>query len=443
MKLKNFFDFFRFRKKDNPVGQLLLFGQNYTPFRRNLKTFAIEGYQQNVIVYRCIREVSSAVTSLDYEAVRQLADDEIEVLSDHPMLRLFKHPNPMQSGKAFLDEWTTHFEYGGNTFITKSPLGTGEPKELWLLRPDKVTIKPGPKGIPLAYEFNDIGGKKTFPVDQMTGYSDILHIKKTNPLDPWYGMSPLEPAAFSIDIHNEGSRWNKALLENGARPSGALVAEGHISEETINHLREEMNLLHAGGSNAGRPRILTEGMKWLEFSKTPKDMDFSVSMDTAARNISSALGVPFPLVIPTAAKFANMDVAREMLWENTVLPLVEKFTNALSGWLSPQFNDENLVLRFNAETVPALEAKRARKFDRMKAAVEIGLITRDEARREIGFDEVGGAAAQLYIPSTQVPLQSDNTEAEEVEKALLETGYSKDEADKILENEFYLKAVKK
>jgi HK97 family phage portal protein len=443
MKLKNFFDFFRFRKKENPVGQLLLFGQNYTPFRRNLKAFATEGFQQNVVVYRCIKEVTNAATVVEMEIVRQLPDDEVEVISDHPMLRLLKQPNPMQSGREFEEELITHLKYSGNTYITRSPLGTGEPKELWLLRPDKMTIKPGIKGIPIAYEYHDIGGKKVFPVDQVTGYSDVLHIKETNPLDPWYGLSPLEPAAFSIDIHNEGLRWNKALLENGARPSGALQMDTSPSDDTISQMREQIENLFSGGSNAGRVPIFTDGMKWQELSMNPKDMDFAISMDTAARNISAALGVPFPLVIPTTAKFANMGVAREMLWENTVLPLLDKITNALSGWLAPQFGDENLVLRFNAETVPALEGKRARKFDRMKEAVSIGLITRDEARREIGFDEVGGAAAQLYVPSTQVPLGSEETNAEEVEKALLETGYSKDEADKILENEFYLKAVKK
>jgi phage portal protein BeeE len=33
-------------------------------------------------------------------------------------------------------------------------------------------------------------------------------------------MSPIEAAAKAIDIHNAAGGWNKALLDNAARPSG-------------------------------------------------------------------------------------------------------------------------------------------------------------------------------------------------------------------------------
>ncbi len=55
------------------------------------------------------------------------------------------------------------------------------------------------------------------------GVRPILHLKLFHPVNDHYGMSPIEAAATAIDIHNAASSWNKALLDNSARPSGALV----------------------------------------------------------------------------------------------------------------------------------------------------------------------------------------------------------------------------
>ena len=185
-------------------------------------------------------------------------------------------------------------------------------------------------------------------------------------------------------------------------------------------------------------------MKWVELSKTPRDMDFAKSMDVSARNIAAACGVPFPLISPAASTFSNMETAQEMLWENTVLPVLDKINNALGNWLAPQFKSDDVSLRANAESVPALEGKRQRKFNRMKEAVIVGLISRDEARREIGFDERGGLADELLVPSGQVPLESQGeVQDEAVAKALAETGYTEEEARQILRDEFNIVEIRK
>ncbi len=51
----------------------------------------------------------------------------------------------------------------------------------------------------------------------------ILHLTLFHPADDHYGLSPMEAAAVALDIHNAAGAWNKALLDNAARPSGALV----------------------------------------------------------------------------------------------------------------------------------------------------------------------------------------------------------------------------
>jgi phage portal protein BeeE len=68
-------------------------------------------------------------------------------------------------------------------------------------------------------------------------------MKLFHPADDHYGLSPIEAAATAIDTHNTASRWNKALLDNSARPSGALVytaRDGNLSGEQYERLKREL-----------------------------------------------------------------------------------------------------------------------------------------------------------------------------------------------------------
>ena len=58
----------------------------------------------------------------------------------------------------------------------------------------------------------------------------------------------MQAAANAIDVHNAASRWSKALLDNAARPSGAIVyrgAEGQaqLSQDQYDRLVSEMENL--------------------------------------------------------------------------------------------------------------------------------------------------------------------------------------------------------
>ena len=90
-------------------------------------------------------------------------------------------------------------------------------------------------------------------------------------------MSPLEAAATAIDLHNTAAAWNKSLLDNSARPSGALVyasREGNMTAEQYERLKNELETSFQGSGNAGRPLLLEGGLDWKSMSLSPKDMDF-------------------------------------------------------------------------------------------------------------------------------------------------------------------------
>ena len=87
------------------------------------------------------------------------------------------------------------------------------PRELHLLRPDRIVVKGGNNPIPEKYEYM-INGRvvEEYPVDQDNGFSEVKHIKLWNPLDDYYGLSPIRAASADIDQHNFAAKHNVNLL---------------------------------------------------------------------------------------------------------------------------------------------------------------------------------------------------------------------------------------
>lgn len=259
----------------------------FTP--RQYDQLAKEAYQKNVIAYRCIRLVSQNAAAVPW-AVYQGKGKSRQRLEDHPLMTLLQQPNPMQGGAELFESLFGFYLIAGNSYLeTVGPDG-GTPKELWCLRPDRMRVIPGAQGIPEGYRYQ-VGGKFTdYKADFLTGQSDVLHLKSFHPLDDWYGMSPLEAAAFSIDQHNDAAKWNAALLQSGARPSGALVykpthpsAADILTDEQRQTLKNELEHYFSGAENAGKPLVLEGGLDWREMSMSPKDMDWLAGKDVSAR----------------------------------------------------------------------------------------------------------------------------------------------------------------
>jgi HK97 family phage portal protein len=197
-------------------------------------------------------------------------------------------------------------------------------------------------------------------------------------------MSPIEAAGSAIDLHNAASAWNKALLDNAARPSGALVyaSEGHLNEEQFARLKAELEANYQGAMNAGRPLLLEGGLDWKTMSLSPQEMDFIEAKHAAAREIALALGLPPMLLgIPGDNTYANYAEANRVFWRQTVLPLVSRTLKAMTAWLAPGFGD-GLELRPALDRIEALAGERAALWDRMQ---RVDFLSVDEKRAAVGY----------------------------------------------------------
>ena len=192
---------------------------------------------RNPIVNRCIRMIAEAAASAELFLYQD--DQEFD---EHPVLSVLKRPNSRQSGKVFLETIYGHLLVSGNAYIELVELGR-QPRELHALRPDRVKILADRRGWPMGYEYST-GGKSIRHMIDDAGNSPVLHLSLFHPLDDQYGFPPLQAALMALDVHNAASQWNKSLLDNSARPSGALIYSAkdgnNLSEDQFDRLKREL-----------------------------------------------------------------------------------------------------------------------------------------------------------------------------------------------------------
>jgi HK97 family phage portal protein len=376
--------------KSSAAGPLIAFQSLRQPVwtPRDYTAFAREGYAQNAIVYRCVRMIAEAAAGVPL----LLYDGDSEITA-HPLLDLVTRPNPVQAGPDLLESFFGNLLVSGNAYCEAVAVD-GAIRELHVLRPDRVKVVPGPDGWPEAWEYTVGGRTVRISGEPAANIRPVLHMRLYHPDSDHYGMSPLEPAASAIDLHNTAARWNKALLDNSARPSGALVytaRDGNLSAEQYERLKSELEEGFQGSANAGRPLLLEGGLDWKSMSLSPKDLDFIEARHAASREIALALGVPPMLLgIPGDNTYSNLAEAQRIFWRQTVLPLVNRLASALSGWLAPAYAEAPArALRFVPDTdaLEALSSEREALWARLERT---SFLTLNEKRAAAGYGPVSG-----------------------------------------------------
>jgi len=374
---------------------------------------AKEGYLKNAIVYRCVNEISKGASAVPF-----IIKSGDQIVEQHPLIDLLNRPNPLQSYSEFFNSLFGYVLLSGNAYVLKVGSELGAPKELHQLRPDRINIKGSGGAIPDSYEYV-INGRvqQTYLVDQDNGFSEVKHVKLWNPLDDYYGLSPMSAAAVEVDQFNMSSKHNVNLLQNGARPSGAVIFKPqddsgfsvNLSESQRQQLLTDLNNRFSGAGNAGRPMLLEGDFDWKEMGLSPKDMDFLNLKNMSATDIALCFGVPSQLVgVPDSQTYSNVAEARLALYEETIIPHLRKISSDMNEWLVPMFGD-NLTLEFDIDSIPALAERKRKTYENVTSAVREGIMTRNEAREIIGLEPIDGAD-ELYVSANLFPISDESVE---------------------------------
>lgn len=379
---------------------------SWTP--RQYDKLAKESYERNAVSYRCVRLIAEAAAMMP---IRVFEGEE--ELTEHPFLSLIGRPNAFESKQEFMVRVYSFLLLSGQSYVEPVMLGE-EIRELFALRPDRMKITTGPKGYPSRYTYTVGQTEVHYNIGSVTGQLPMLHIKEFHPTDDRYGLSPVEPAAYSIDVHNQSNVFSKSLLDNGAKPSGALVYSGGesgteaLTDTQYARLKAELEDKYQGARNAGRPLLLEGGLDWKPLSLAPKDMEQADAKDQSARDIALAFGCPPQLLgIPGDNTYTNYSQAVRALYRQTVIPLVFHVLEDFTHFFSPTYGDNFKVIT-DLDSLEALADERKDLWDRVEKS---SFITVDEKRKATGFDpykEGEGIGAKIYGPLNQAPLTDDD-----------------------------------
>ncbi|NNM76659.1 phage portal protein [Sphingomonas sp. ID1715] len=348
----------------------MAFGSGDWP--RSYEAQVREAYALNPVAQRAVRLVAESVGAAPV------------LCSEPEVARLVAATS---GGQGLVETVASHLLLHGNAYVQilsgsqrpSTALGTSGVRELYALRPDRVTVEADARGWPGAYLY------RVGEVTQRIDAGELIHIRSFHPTDDHYGLGCLGSAAGAVAIHNAATRWNKALLDNAARPSGALVYEpgdgSGLSADQFARLKSELEASFQGAGNAGRPLLLEGGLKWQALSLSPADMDFVGLKAAAAREIALAFGVPPMLLgLPGDATYANYREANRALWRLGVLPVAAKIFGALVQGLSPWW--PGVTIGVDVDRVPELSEDRERLWSMVAGA---DWLSAEEKRAAVGM----------------------------------------------------------
>lgn len=374
---------------------------------------ALYYYETVAPVNTAIDIISDEIAGLDIVLQEQGSE---ELIYMHPALDLLEKPNADVVRDEFMKQLAAFYLLTGNAYIVASGPVNRPPLELAIVNPTSVEVKLGDDGYAqsliiwnqdgssIKYDRKEVDGRFRY---YHGGDLELWHIRSFSPgygRGEGLGLSPLAPIALEIEQYIEASIHNLSLLKRGARPSGAVKVTEMLTDDQYQRLQNQLERFYSGSHNAGRSMIL-EGGDFIQMSQSNKDMDFAELKRTITETIYRSLNIPLVMVSTSAATYNNLELAQLSLYDNSVLPVMDRLLLELTTMLMYRFERKrSLRLVYDKDEITALEPRRTEQVRKLK---ETGVLTVNEIRRQIGYEPVPGGDT-LYINSNQVPLDEVN-----------------------------------
>lgn len=412
--------------------------------------FVQEGYSRNPMVRRCASLIAKSAAGLPLKLTQN--GDTLDQ-PNHPLMQLLRKPNPEQSWSQFCEEWFLFRGLSGEGPLRAITVG-GQPRELWVLRPDWLSLLSYRNGLPYHWQYTEqlegqSLGVHNFYREDPRKFFELALWKEINPLHRFRGLSPLVSAAFAVDTMNAYAVANKAVLDNGVTPSGVFTYKpkegpGTLNDTQYKRLKGQINDTHAGARNTGKPILLEGGLEWQATGLSPREMEYIAGKKLSSLDVCIVYGVPAQMVgLEGSQTFANYDQARMSFYEDTVIPLAQDALDFLVNWLGANYKEQGLRVEVDVDAVNALAPRRV---EARKAIESSTVLKVNEKRTALGYEEIPEGDVVL-VGSGLIPLDLAGSESEMTpEEAAAQAGIGKkpryNEDDDVVAEADHMEAMK-
>lgn len=347
-----------------------------------------------VPVYRAISMIGNDIARLPVSVVTGEGRSTVSVPSAVSDL-LTLDANRYHGGFEFRRTLTTQALRYGNAFAQIVRSGRGEILELIPLLPADVTLHVS--GSAVTYRHTQLGEMEP---------EDILHVRAPGS-DGLWGESPIRMAREALGLMKAMEKAGGSLYKNAGVPKLAFVHPGTLSAAAQQSIVDSYLTKHGGPANAGRPLVLGEGMRIEKINQTLEDQMWAVAREFSIQEVSRLFGVPVVYLSDhSRATFASIVELTRTYWDG-----------CLAHWCAVWGEEIRRKLlspgqRISWDTRDLLKGSFADQVSALRSAIEVGLLSQNEARERLGMAPVEGGDEILRPANTLVGTESDDDEEE-------------------------------
>lgn len=336
-------------------------------------------FDDSLYLYIGVSMIAKRAAGIELELHRiKNQQGETEEITDHDVLDLFYNPNAFQTQRELMEVSVAHYLLSGDVFWYHDPVEN----TLFPLRPDyvEVVIAPDRKSI-IAYEYR-MGEVVRFKPE------DITHIKNPHPKNLLRGAGVVRPASSRILTEMQANEYQAAYFQNYGRPDIMVFSTREVTPETAELNRRSWRKIF-GGKATGKAAFFGDDVRDVkELNKSPKEMDFTGSLNFLRDDILAALRIPKAMVTSDDVNLSNAKEAYRMFLQEAVVPVMDAFIDAINNRMLTRI-DDTLFFIFQDPTPNDRETMLKEATELKKA----GIITANEARAMYEMDAVDGGDA--------------------------------------------------
>ena len=352
--------------------------------------------RKNVVAASCIWEIVTSASEPELIVEQRKTtgqtdgQDWARVPDTHELAVLLKEPNPEESQDELLERLLTHQQIGGQWALHKARSSGGRLVELWALRPDRLELVPGDNGLMAGYLFKT--DKKKTAISRQDA---VVCMLRADPLDDFYGLSPLAVLALFGDLDNRAAEYLRSFFYNGGSPAGLLKIKNAVLEEPDRlRLKEAWAREHGGDKGWHSISVVDADADYQEIGSRPEKLSMEAIWDETEARVCAAFGVP-PILVGAniglkRATYANYAEARQSFWQETMPLVLNRTARKLTKGVAAEWGPD-LRIRYDLSEVKALQIDDAVIREQAIKEYEAGVITLNEARQKCGYDAVEGA----------------------------------------------------
>lgn len=386
-------------KEDDDFGMVQMTGTDAKSLKK------LEAYKG--IVQGCVGLIGEAAGGM-YEPIVYKREGDQLVAKPHEFLDLLRRP----SGKNLKAESFSQFDLFEATASFLALQGdcywymalgeySGRPREIIILRPDKVGIDVDDNGDVTGYFIRRSQGKP-IPLE----VNEVLHFKQFNPKDPYRGKGTVESGDDYIATDELTSKFTRNFFDNNAGLSGILEIKGEVTRNAFQKFVRAWRSKYEGVDSAGKVAIIRASEA--AFTKVGLGLD-EIDMSSLRKMTQDDVAMMFRVPLPLLGKLSdgtglgrgNIETLEYIFLKWNINNKFKKFDAIIDFALERYYGDADLIVK-HANIIPDDKEFELNKRDK---AVDRWL-SRNEIRNEDGLDEAAGGE-KLRAPLSSLPIDEE------------------------------------